>query len=447
MNTASLLLPAPAPIHSLASGKPTGMAAESRKLARWRRRLSSIIRTMAAAMTLPIAVTFVALAATDAEAFDARLAWSADKEAAGYNVVVRYGNDRNVHWFPPPLSGSVVLASIPSLPLGPRISFTVTTIDESGEESVESNRLVLTYAAVAEVIDSDGDGLTDAEEDLDLNRQVDPGETDPDDPDSDDDGVGDGAERSLGIDPNNPDSDGDGVIDSDDSCHDFDFDGHGLPGLYAATCGPDNCPLDHNPDQSDADLDALGDVCDACTNIGGDRTFINKTILILRRINRDRVPGDDGLLLRGDTVLPDDASFLSISPGLDGVRIGLSTADGAMLTELHVPPGDFDGSRGWSSNRGGTVWRYRDRTSSPVAGVRRILLKDRSTGEYDIAQVVVSVGFGTLPVRPADLPITTAVAFGGADAALLGRCGETGFGEGECLFNRTGTTLRCPAGR
>lgn len=312
---------------------------------------------------------------------------------------------------------------------------------------MESNRMALTYAAVATVIDSDGDGLTDAEEDIDLDRRVDPGETDPDDPDSDDDGVGDGAERSLGIDPNNPDSDADGVIDSDDSCHDFDFDGRGLPGLFGGSCGPDNCPLDYNPDQSDADQDALGDVCDACTNIGGDRTFINKTVLILRRINRDRVPGDDGLLLRGDAVLPDDASFASISPQRDGVRIGLSNPGGLLLTELHVPPGDFDGSRGWSGNRGGTVWRYRDRTSAPVAGVRRVLLKDRSTGDAGIAQVVVSVGSASLPVRPDDLPVTAAVAFGGADAALLGRCGETGFGDGECVFNRSGTTLRCPAGR
>jgi 3',5'-cyclic AMP phosphodiesterase CpdA len=54
--------------------------------------------------------------------------------------------------------------------------------------------------------DSDGDHLPDAQEDVNLNQVVDPGETDWLDPDTDDDGINDGMERAFGLDPLTPDS-------------------------------------------------------------------------------------------------------------------------------------------------------------------------------------------------------------------------------------------------
>ena len=56
-----------------------------------------------------------------------------------------------------------------------------------------------------EDVDTDGDGLTDAEEE-ELG-------TDPNNPDTDGDGFEDGAEVANGLDPNSQDSDGDGYLD------------------------------------------------------------------------------------------------------------------------------------------------------------------------------------------------------------------------------------------
>jgi len=53
-------------------------------------------------------------------------------------------------------------------------------------------------------------------------------------------------------------------------CVDGDGDGFGDPGHPENTCPVDNCPLVYNPDQSDYDLDSLGDSCDACTDTDGD---------------------------------------------------------------------------------------------------------------------------------------------------------------------------------
>ena len=46
--------------------------------------------------------------------------------------------------------------------------------------------------------DSDGDGLSDGEEDLNRNGRVDPGETDPNNPDTDGDGRPDSQDRQAG---------------------------------------------------------------------------------------------------------------------------------------------------------------------------------------------------------------------------------------------------------
>ncbi len=117
-------------------------------------------------------------------------------------------------------------------------------------------------------VDSDGDGLSDNQED-ELG-------TDPNDEDSDDDGLTDGQEVDLGTDPLNPDSDFDGVPDGDDvdpldPLSDSDMDG--LADQLESLIGSD--PLDPDSDddgvqdgddidpldpQSDTDMDGLSDI-------------------------------------------------------------------------------------------------------------------------------------------------------------------------------------------
>lgn len=73
-----------------------------------------------------------------------------------------------------------------------------------------------------EVGDNDLDGLSNDEEDLNGNGQIDPGETDPNDPDTDDDGLDDRIETRGEPSPVRPDTDQDGL---DDGVEDESGDG------------------------------------------------------------------------------------------------------------------------------------------------------------------------------------------------------------------------------
>jgi len=91
--------------------------------------------------------------------------------------------------------------------------------------------------------------------------------------DSDTDGFGDPGhpENTCMVDncpsiynPNQVDADLDSIGDVCDNCTDTDGDGFGNPGYPANTCALDNCPLVYNLSQADADSDGLGDACDPC---------------------------------------------------------------------------------------------------------------------------------------------------------------------------------------
>jgi CubicO group peptidase (beta-lactamase class C family) len=72
------------------------------------------------------------------------------------------------------------------------------------------------------------------------------------------------------FDPNSDqsDSDLDGIGDACDECTDPDADGFGDPGYVSTTCAIDNCPETHNPDQADNDGDGIGNAC-CCVGMAG----------------------------------------------------------------------------------------------------------------------------------------------------------------------------------
>ncbi|NUQ75603.1 MAG: hypothetical protein HUU21_18820, partial [Polyangiaceae bacterium] len=99
--------------------------------------------------------------------------------------------------------------------------------------------------------DTDGGGVKDGSEDINLNGMVDTGETDPtagngaDDAqiiDSDSDGLSDGLEVQIGSNPNDADSDDDGLMDGQEVDPAVDTDGDGLRNVLDVDSDNDALP-------------------------------------------------------------------------------------------------------------------------------------------------------------------------------------------------------------
>lgn len=135
-----------------------------------------------------------------AVAYAVRVRWqpSPSPTVAGYRVWVRALAGASLPvvdaGVPPPAADGSLAAEVQGLDGRTDYEVSVTAYDAGGE-SVPSNAIAIGYVRVASRIDSDGDGLTDATEDPNLNRTLDVDETDALRADTDGDGVGDAADE------------------------------------------------------------------------------------------------------------------------------------------------------------------------------------------------------------------------------------------------------------
>jgi hypothetical protein len=215
----------------------------------------------------------------DASAYSARLRWqpSADPTVMGYHVYMSrvggsWGQPQDVGM--PVLAGDGTLSTVETgLDTAHDWAFAVVAYTASMESAL-SNEIDLMYAQVAPVVDSDGDGLTDAQEDRNLNRVVDPGETDPHNPDTDGDGVGDLQDWCQGT-ARNAAVNAVGCSCAQITCDDGN-PCNGVETCSAGVCGPGTVPTcdDGNPCTTDACSRTSGCThtpiagCTACTSAG-----------------------------------------------------------------------------------------------------------------------------------------------------------------------------------
>jgi cysteine-rich repeat protein len=213
------------------------------------------------------------------------------------------------------------------------------------------------------------------------------------------------------VDAATPDADGDGVCDDTDAC-----------------------PADPDSTQSDRDGDGISDACDPCTNFVP--VFIRRPRLTIGRL--DTLPGDDTLRLRGMMTVPTSPV---VDPAAHGLRVLLVDAAGATILDAMVPPGRSHG-RGWTTNRAGTAWTYRDREGD--RGIVKVRLATLHATPGTLAFEVVGRN-GSYPVSPLRVPLRGTVVID-APAARRGQCAEAVFPGPwgpRCAFDQTGRTLHC----
>jgi hypothetical protein len=200
----------------------------------------------------------------------------------------------------------------------------------------------------------------------------------------------------------------------------------------------DNCPTVPNPDQANADGDALGDACDPCTN-GAAATKQKLTATKLLPPG-----GDDKLSFKGQATVPP-------APTLDlldrGVRILLNGVTGTTLLDATIPGGAYDTTSrtGWRVNTSHTVWTYKS-PGTATQGIDKVSVKVDPTVAGAIKFGVKGKN-GSYAATPADVPVTATLVLD-VPTAVGGQCVEARFtaappASPSCVLASSGATLKC----
>jgi MYXO-CTERM domain-containing protein len=219
--------------------------------------------------------------------------------------------------------------------------------------------------------DTDDGGVKDGSEDTNLDGKVDDGEKDPNDPsddadvvDADGDGLSDATEDTLGSDPNDKDSDDDGLLDGDEPNPGADQDGDGIvnildpdsdgDGLFDGTeagqgCGDaatdatkTNCIADADPTTTTGVLDP--DTDDGGVTDGTEDTNHDGKVDDGEKDPLDATDDDDVIGMGGAAGMAGTAGTMAGSGGSAGSEAGGSAGTG----------GDMAGSAGTSTGTAGT---------------------------------------------------------------------------------------------
>ncbi|AWV88593.1 hypothetical protein DN745_04270 [Bradymonas sediminis] len=236
------------------------------------------------------------------------------------------------------------------------------------------------YSGMSTDLDSDGDGIPDAEDNcpdvFNPSRPLDGAGQ----PDFDGDGIGDACDPCP--------------LNAGDECVAFDpndRDGDGVPN------DADNCPGVANPDQADSDNDGIGDVCDPCPDYSnpGFSACLSSTYEIW-----------DGTQAEGATVLLEDM----IVTATDGSR--------AMMIQ-HTSGAAFDANGVPKS--GVYVYMPNAPTTAPIAARGDIIDIEATVGSFGDSLQLVSPTTITIKssgnALPAPVVVDSAdIAFGGAES-------------------------------
>ncbi len=204
--------------------------------------------------------------------------------------------------------------------------------------------------------DTDGGGVRDGSEDVNLNGVVDTGELDPnvgaDDTtvvDTDGDGLSDGLESTLNSNPNDDDSDDDGALDGEEANLSADTDGDGTINVLDSDSDADGLfdGTELGNDCSNPDTDTTKNACTADADSGATRTsMVNPDTDFGGVSDGDEDVSKNGAVDAGERDPLDPADDTVVPDGGTGGAGGAAGSAGAAGSGAAGAGGQVDGGAG-----------------------------------------------------------------------------------------------------
>lgn len=194
------------------------------------------------------------------------------------------------------------------------------------------------------------------------------------------------------------------------------------------------CPGDQAT--SDSDNDGLCDAMDPCTN----GAPVVRAKLTMSKLSA--LPGSRKLSFKGDMTVAHPFTP-ALDPVTNGVRIVLTDASGATITDAQIPAGAYDAiaRTGWRKI-GTSKWLYMNPAGSN--GITKLQLSDKSTRTPGLIAFSVTGTKGSWAVS--NIPVVATIVLD-PPTATTGQCGQATFPGPRplpsCTLSRSGDTLNC----
>ncbi|HYB98592.1 MAG TPA: hypothetical protein VEC57_05595 [Candidatus Limnocylindrales bacterium] len=185
-------------------------------------------------------------------------------------------------------------------------------------------------------------------------------------------------------------------------------------------------------DSIDLDGDFVVDGCDPCVS-ADDTAAVSRTSVSNSMASEAYPRRSNRIGIRSRFTLPDGVADFASLPVLEhGLRVRIEGAPGGALVDAQLPPGLFSAQerRGWTIKNG--VIRYRDGSATPIRGIRKVVLRDRSTAGPRQTDVQVTAAADRYGIAERYSPLRTIIVFGDQQDGTEGRCVETRYVAEEC---------------
>jgi hypothetical protein len=158
--------------------------------------------------------------------------------------------------------------------------------------------------------------------------------------------------------------------------------------------------------------------------------------------------GDERISAGGRLTLATNAAPLD--PVVHGLRFKVLDANGVELFARVIPPGASPGSGlpGWSVNRSGTRWRFKDGAGTLAGGVTTVVVADKTARTPGLYQFRISGKEDDFQATAVESPLQLVVVLGDGAQTAADECGAIAFNPEtmpvpNCKVSGSQDTIRC----